>query len=98
MPQGLKRFLKKNNPKDFFTKIQKSDECVKKRYLLIFSVIAMIIVIGLWILYLEGAYLKGGLWVKVLAEKISSVFIAIGHGIKNLFFLIKKGRVIIIER
>jgi|AP45_3_1055517.scaffolds.fasta_scaffold03369_2 hypothetical protein len=39
--------------KSFIARIQKSDEETKKRWLIVFSVISSIIVIGLWAVYLN---------------------------------------------
>lgn len=86
MSQGLK---------DFVGRLQKSDGSVKKRYLIIFSAITMAVVIGLWIFYLKvlsHISLEGsGVFLK-------NFFIAIGHWLKDIFFKIKLGKEIIIER
>ena len=80
--------------KDFLTKIQKSEERVKKRYLFIFSAIAILAIIGLWIFYLktivnaaprDQAFLK-------------KFFTSLGYWLKFIFLKIKEGQVIIIER
>ncbi|MFA5386494.1 MAG: hypothetical protein WC297_02440 [Candidatus Paceibacterota bacterium] len=87
MPQGLKSFLRK---------IQNSDESVKKRYLLIFSIIAMAVVVGLWVLYLREMSS-----VDVAKEhefSVQKVFSAVSQWSKDIIFKIREGRVINIER
>ena len=87
MPQGLKSFLRR---------IQGSNESVKKRYLLIFSIIAMVIVISLWVLYSKEVSTP-----KIVdqhSNSIQKIFSAIFQWGKDLIFKIKEGRVINIER
>lgn len=87
MSQGLKRFFKK---------IQNSDDSVKKRYLLIFSVVTMIVVIGLWVLYTKEISTP-----KIVSEHsnpVKKLFSMIFQWSKDLIFKMKEGRVINIER
>lgn len=44
--------------KNFINKIQNSDDAVKKIWLFVFSGAAMIIVIGLWVLYMDMTVAK----------------------------------------
>lgn len=87
MPQGLKRFLKR---------VQESDDSVKKRYLLIFSIIAMAIVVSLWVMYLKEASTPKT--VDQHSNSIQKIFSAIFQWGKDLIFKIKEGRIINIER
>ena len=80
--------------KDFLTKIQKSEEKVKKRYLFIFSALAMIVIIGLWIFYLKTIVNAGPRDQAFL----KNFFTTLGHWLKFIFLKIKEGQVIIIER
>ena len=85
MPQGLKKFIEK---------LQNAEERTKKRYLLLFSGIAMAVVVVLWVYYMKATIAletSGG-------QALKNFFSAIGHWFKDLFLKIKTGRVIIIER
>jgi len=80
--------------KSFFKKIQQSEEKVKKRYLFIFSAIAMAIIIFLWIFYLKtitSAPIKNQTFLK-------NFFVSLKQWLKVIFLKIKEGQVIIIER
>ena len=87
--------------KDFLAKIQKSEERVKKRYLFIFSAIAMLVIIGLWIFYLKtivNAGPRDQAFLKNFFTCLSGRQAALGYWLKFIFLKIKEGQVIIIER
>ncbi|HRR39586.1 MAG TPA: hypothetical protein P5570_02410 [Candidatus Paceibacterota bacterium] len=80
--------------KDFFKKLQNADISVRKRYLIIFSVLAMVVVISLWIFYLKTVVNRP----PESQGALKNFFLNLGQWFESTFFKIKEGNVINIER
>ncbi len=94
------------NLKNFITKIQNSDEATKKRWLIGTTAIAMVFVVGLWLIYINWAMKSinnvgvqessTGFW-QILKTGFIVVFDSIKETIKIFTSKIFSERTIIIE-
>lgn len=91
----------------FIGKIQHSDEATKKRWLIVSSAIAMILVISLWLVYInwtiksvgdnvEKQNLEPGFW-QIFKTGLNITSESIWNGIKNSVSKITGERMITIE-
>jgi len=95
------------NLKKWLKNIQDSDELVKKRWLIVFSALSMILVIGLWLIYMNWAINSFGneiqkqdsgigFW-QVFKTGLNLFIRSVWEVIKNFSLKISGERVIIIE-
>ena len=91
----------------FIGKIQNSDEATKKRWLIVSSAIAMVLVISLWLVYInwtiksvgdniEKQNLEPGFW-QIFKTGLNMISESIWNGIKNIVSKITGERTITIE-
>ncbi len=93
--------------KNLLSNIQNSDEKTKKRWLIGASTISIILVIGLWLIYINFTTkpLSGNIDVKeptvgfwqIFKNGLTIVFQSVKEKIKDIFLEITKSRTIIIE-
>lgn len=95
------------NLKKYLSKIQNSDEATKKRWLIASSAVAMILVIGLWLIYInwtiksigdniEKQNAEPGFW-QIFKTGLKVVCKSAWNNIENIVSKITAERVITIE-
>lgn len=92
--------------KNFLRRIQNSDEATKKKWLIGASAVSMILVVGLWLIYIQSTIKVItnqteeesviGFW-QVLKNGLRVIFHSIKDNIKTIISEINKSRTIVVE-
>ncbi len=92
--------------KRFIGRIQNSDEQIKRRWTILFSVTAIMVVTAFWILFMvrQISFVapeitnidEPGFW-QIFKNGALMIFNSIGENIKNIFLLITEKNTIVIE-